>query len=65
MADNEKHYFANDGTDWTTPPSPVSSDEAREADLAYDEEAAHGQGPSATNETRLGRTSLEDSASKQ
>lgn len=27
-----EHYFANDGSDWKTPPSPVSSTEARAAD---------------------------------
>lgn len=64
MADTEKHYFANDGSDWTTPPSPVSSAEAREADKALDDEAAKGEGPSATNEGKLHHSFIEGSESK-
>lgn len=51
MADNdEKHTFANDGTDWTTPPSPVDPEEKLAADKAVADEAREGDGPSATNE---------------
>lgn len=62
MAD-EQHYFANDGSDWKTPPSPVSSKEAREADAKLDEAASKGDGPSATNEVRPQHTILEGSES--
>ena len=54
MADNDEkvHLFANDGTDWTSSPSPVDPDEKRAADKAFDEEARKGDGPAATNEPR-------------
>ena len=50
----KQHFFANDGDDWTTPPSPVDPDEARKADQKVDKAAAKGMGPSATNEVKLG-----------
>lgn len=56
-----EHYFANDGTDWKTPPSPVSSKEAREADQKLDDAASKGDGPSATNEVRPQHTLVEGS----
>lgn len=52
MAKNEKHVVANDGTDWTTPPSPVSLEEKIEADKQAAEEAKKGDGPAASNEPR-------------
>lgn len=58
-----EHYFANDGSDWTTPPSPVSSKEAREADAKLDEAAREGDGPSATNDVRPQNTIVEGSES--
>lgn len=64
MADNEKHYFANDGSNWTTPPSPVDPAEAREADKALDDAAREGDGPSATNEVRPHHSIVEGSAAK-
>lgn len=57
----EQHYFANDGSNWTTPPSPVSTTEAREADAKLDEAAREGDGPSATNEVRPQHTIVEGS----
>lgn len=62
MTDNEKHYFANDGSNWTTPPSPVNATEARKADEALDDEARDGEGFSATNEVRLAHTIVEGSS---
>lgn len=47
-----KQIVANDGTDWTTPPSPVDPEEKREADKKVAEQAAKGAGPSANNEPR-------------
>jgi hypothetical protein len=47
-----KHIVANDGTDWTTPPSPVDPEEKREADKKAADAARKGDGPSATNEPR-------------
>lgn len=55
----DRHYFANDGSDWTSKRSPVDSREARAADREIDEEAARGDGFSATNEPRLERTIVE------
>lgn len=53
MADkDEKHLFANDGSDWKTEPSPVDPEEKRKADKELDEYARKGDGPSATNEPR-------------
>lgn len=43
---------ANDGSNETTPPSPVDPDEKREADKAVDAKARKGEGPGATNEVR-------------
>lgn len=60
----EQHYFANDGSDWTTPPSPVNANEAREADKAVDEAAKEADGFSAPNETELHRTIVEDSGAQ-
>jgi len=60
MADNERHYFANDGTDWTSSPS---DDPRRDAE-ERDDEAAQGNGPSATNEPRLRNSVVKDSGSK-
>ena len=58
MADNNQHVFANDGSDWKTPPGPVDNDEARKADAKVDKAAARGSGPSATNEVKLGGSVL-------
>jgi len=63
MADNEKHYFANDGSDWTTPPSPVNSEEAREADKELDP-GKEGPGFSGANEGHLSDTIVQGSESK-
>lgn len=53
MADKKKiHLFANDGSDWTSEPSPVDPDEKREADKELDRLAREGDGPGATNEVR-------------
>lgn len=60
MAD---HYFANDGTDWTSEPSPVSTKAARAADKKLDDKAAKGAGPSATNEGKLAHSFVEGSES--
>lgn len=46
------HLFANDGSDWTSKPSPVDPDEKRKADEAVDRKARKGDGPGATNEPR-------------
>lgn len=59
--DGDKHYFANDGTDWRSTAGPVSSKEAREVDAELDEDGRNGAGPSATNEVRLGGTIVEGS----
>lgn len=59
MADNKTHLFANDGTDWKTPPSPVDASEARKADAKIDKAAAKGDGPGATNEGKVAHTILE------
>jgi len=64
MADEEKqHLFANDGSDWTTPPSPVSTEEARKADKELDP-GKDGEGFSGTNEGHLSDTIVEGSESK-
>jgi hypothetical protein len=66
VADNEEvHLFANDGTDWTSKPSPVNAEEARAADKAVEDKAAEGQGPAATNDIRLAHSVVEGSESKQ
>lgn len=59
------HYFANDGSDWKTPPSPVSTKKARAADQKLDEKAAKADGPSATNEVTLARSFVEGSETSQ
>jgi hypothetical protein len=66
MTDNDKqHLFANeDNSGWTSSPSPVDPAEAREADAKIDKLASEGQGPSATNELKLGGSVVEGSASK-
>lgn len=46
--------IANNGTNWTSTPSPVDPDEARTADAELDTAAASGQGPGATNEVKHG-----------
>lgn len=51
-SEEEIHLLANDGSDWTTPPSPVDPDEKRKADEAFAAKAAKGDGPGATNEPR-------------
>lgn len=48
----QEHLFANDGSDWTTPPSPVDPQEKAEQDKAAAEKARQGDGPGATNEAR-------------
>lgn len=51
--DNEQeHLFANDGTNWTTPPSPVDPEEKAAADKEAADKAREGDGPGATNEPR-------------
>jgi hypothetical protein len=50
--DEQEHLFANDGTDWTTPPSPVDPEEKAAADKAVADKAREGDGPGATNEPR-------------
>lgn len=62
--DGELHLFANDGTNWRSTASAVSSKEAREQDAAVDEAARQGDGPAATNEGRLESSVLEDSESE-
>lgn len=47
-----EHILANDGTDWTTPPSPVDLDEKIAADRKVAEKSRKGAGPSANNEPR-------------
>lgn len=59
-----QHYFANDGSDWKTQPSPVDSNEARAADVKVDEQAVKGDGFTAPNETQLQRTSVENAGGK-
>lgn len=54
MADDKQHFFANDGDDWTTPPSPVKNADARKADAKVDKAADKGDGPAAANELKLG-----------
>lgn len=51
MAD-DKHVFANDGSDWKTEPSPVDPEEKRKADKEVADAAREGDGPGATNEPR-------------
>ncbi len=49
-AKNEQHHFANDGSDWTTPPSPVDPEEKVKADEKVRAHAEKtGDGPSAKN----------------
>ena len=60
--DGELHYFANDGTDWRSTSSPVSTEEAREQDAAQD--AGDGSGPAASNEVTLGQSVVEGSESQ-
>lgn len=60
-----KRLFANDGTNWTSEPSPVDATEARKADAAIDKAAAEADGPTATNEAQLAHTIVEGSSSKQ
>lgn len=52
MAQNEQHFFANDGDDWKTKPSPVDPDEKRKADKKVADAARKGEGPAADNEVR-------------
>lgn len=59
--DGEFHLFANDGTDWRSTASPVSTKEAREADKALDDDSREGEGFSGTNEVRLASTIVEGS----
>jgi len=56
--DGEQHFFANDGTDWRSTASPVSTKEAREQDEAQD---VQGDGPAAANEVKLGWSVVEGS----
>jgi len=60
--DGEQHYFANDGTDWRSTASAVSTKEAREQDAAQD--GVNGDGPAATNEVTLGQSVVEGSESQ-
>lgn len=60
--DGELHYFANDGTEWRSTPSAVSTTEAREQDAAQD--GTDGDGPGATNEVTLGQSVVEGSESQ-
>lgn len=51
--DEKQHLVANDGSDWTTPPSPVDPEEKRKADKEFADAAKEGgDGPGATNEPR-------------
>lgn len=59
-----KRLFANDGTNWTSEPSPVDADKARKADEKIDNAAAKGKGPSATNEGRLAHTIVSGSSAQ-
>lgn len=60
-----QHFFANDGSDWKSEPSPVDSVKARKADKALDDAARGGKGPSAGNEVRLEHTIVEGSETGQ
>lgn len=59
--DGEQHFFANDGTDWRSTASAVSTKEAREQDAAQDEAVEGAQGPAASNEVTLGQSVVEGS----
>lgn len=59
--DGEQHYFANDGSNWRSTASPVSTKEAREQDAAQDEAVEGAQGPAASNEVTLGQSVVEGS----
>lgn len=59
--DGEQHYFANDGTDWRSTASAVSTKEAREQDAAQDGTAE--EGPAASNEVTLSQSVVEGSES--
>jgi hypothetical protein len=66
VADSQEvHLFANDGTDWKSTRSPVNADEARAADQAVEDKASEGQGPAASNDTKLAHSVVEGSESKQ
>jgi len=54
-----------DSSGWTSEPSPVNADEARAADQAFEDAASAGQGPSATNDTKLTHSVVSGSESKQ
>lgn len=62
--DGELHLFANDGSDWRSTAGPVSTKEARERDAAVDEAAAKGDGPTGTNDLKLGWSVVEGSESQ-
>lgn len=64
MAKSTQHHFANDGSGWTTPPSPVDSNKARAADKKVDDRAVKGDGFTAPNETQLHRTIVENAGGK-
>lgn len=61
--DGEQHFFANDGTNWRSTASAVSTKEAREQDAAQDEAVEGAQGPAASNEVTLGQSVVEGSES--
>lgn len=61
--DGKTHLVANDGTDWRSTRGPVDTEEARQADTEVDEAAAQGDGPAATNETKLENSVVEGSES--
>lgn len=60
-----QHFFANDGSDWKSQPSPLDSKKARAEDRKLDNAGRKGEGPSAANEGRLEHTIVEGSESGQ
>lgn len=62
--DGEQHYFANDGSDWRSTASAVSTTEAREQDAAQDAGSGEADSPAANNETYLGHSVVEGSESR-
>lgn len=61
MTDTEKHYFANDGTDWKSTRSPVDATEARLELELQDEADAGADGFTAPNDKKLSHTIVEGS----
>lgn len=61
MTDTEKHYFANDGSDWRSTRSPVDATEARLELELQDEADANADGFTAPNDKKLSHTIVEGS----